>query len=166
MSHAFAVTIGSVEHAVSLDLQGRCAIDGRETEAAVSSLGNGRYAVMLDGRPQVFGVRREGGMFILLHEGREIAVSVESERERAMRRVMPAQPPGTHKNEIVAPMPALVVRISVAKGDTVVEGQALLALEAMKMENEIKAPRAGRVREVRVQQGVAVEKGGILIVLE
>jgi pyruvate carboxylase subunit B len=93
-------------------------------------------------------------------------VTVETDRERALRLVAPVQIAGKARNEIVAPMPALVVRIHVAAGDAVHEGQALLALEAMKMENEIKAPRNGIVREIRATPGVAVEKGGVLIVLE
>ena len=93
---------------------------------------------------------------MFVHEGREVPVAVLSDHERAMRRAMPVQASGVQKNEIVAPMPALVMRIHVAEGDPVTEGQPLLSLEAMKMENEIRAPRAGRIREVRVRQGVLI----------
>ena len=86
--------------------------------------------------------RRTGSTYLFVHEGREVPVIVESDHEREMRRVMPVQATGPQKNEIVAPMPALVVRIHVAEGDEVAEGQPLLALEAMKMENVISAPRA------------------------
>jgi biotin carboxyl carrier protein len=63
-------------------------------------------------------------------------------------------------------MPALVVRVEVKAGDEVREGQGLLVLEAMKMENEIRSPQAGKVREVFVSNGKAVEKGELLLLLE
>ena len=66
-------------------------------------------------------------------------------------------------SEIRAPMPGLVLRITVEAGQEVAAGDTLLVLEAMKMENAIKAPAAGVVAEVHVGQGVAVEKGALLV---
>ncbi len=60
-------------------------------------------------------------------------------------------------------MPGRVVRMLVAKGDTVRKGQGLLILEAMKMENEIQAPADGVVDEVFVQAGQTVEGGADLL---
>jgi acetyl-CoA/propionyl-CoA carboxylase biotin carboxyl carrier protein len=59
-----------------------------------------------------------------------------------------------------------VVRVEVNVGDTVEEGQVLLVIEAMKMENEVAAPVAGRVKEVLVQAGARVSEGDPLVVLE
>jgi biotin carboxyl carrier protein len=60
-------------------------------------------------------------------------------------------------------MPGRVVRVLVAKGDTVARGAGLLILEAMKMENEIQAPAAGVVDEVFVTAGQTVELGAELV---
>ena len=162
----YTTTIGDTVHHVTFDGNGRCEVDGKPVDLQVTPQPGGRYAVLLGVTPWSFTVRREGAAVIVSSGGRECAVNVESDRERALRRVAPVQNAGKSRNEIVAPMPALVVRIHVAAGDAVQEGQALLALEAMKMENEIKAPRSGIVREVRATQGGAVEKGEVLIVLE
>lgn len=62
-----------------------------------------------------------------------------------------------------APMPGLVLRVDAAAGGTVEQGQTLLVLEAMKMENNLKSPVAGEVAEVFVQPGQAVEKGAPLL---
>ena len=58
---------------------------------------------------------------------------------------------------IDAPMPGKVVRVLVKVGDEVQEGQGLVVVEAMKMENELKSPKAGRVTGLQAQEGAAVE---------
>ena len=68
--------------------------------------------------------------------------------------------------DIKAPMPGLVLQISVGPGDTVEKGDPLLILEAMKMENVLKAPGSGTVKKVSVNQGQAVEKNQLLIEME
>ncbi len=69
-----------------------------------------------------------------------------------------------HKvDEVKAPMPGLVLQILVAPGEEVKKGDALLVLEAMKMENIIKSPGDGTVGEIAVQKGQAVEKGQVLL---
>lgn len=66
-------------------------------------------------------------------------------------------------NDIKAPMPGLIVGINVQPGDTVRKGDAVLILEAMKMENLIKAPGEGTIRNIRVAKGDRVEKNQVLI---
>ncbi|CAM5766983.1 3-methylcrotonyl-CoA carboxylase subunit alpha [Labrys miyagiensis] len=67
---------------------------------------------------------------------------------------------------IVSPMPGLVLSVSTVAGDTVEKGQALVVIEAMKMEHTVAAPRAGRVRSVDVGVGDQVTAGAELVVLE
>ena len=67
---------------------------------------------------------------------------------------------------IVAPMPGRVVRILVGPGDEVAVRQAVVVVEAMKMENELRSPKAGRVKDVSVVVGASVEAGRVLIVVE
>jgi 3-methylcrotonyl-CoA carboxylase alpha subunit len=68
--------------------------------------------------------------------------------------------------EIRSPMPGRVIRIAAAEGATVLRGQTLLVLEAMKMQNEIPAPRGGTVREVRVTEGESITADRVVAVLE
>ena len=67
--------------------------------------------------------------------------------------------------QIMAPMPGKVIDILVKEGETVLEYQDVLILEAMKMENELRAPRAGVVHEVRVKPGDQVALGQVLVTL-
>jgi biotin carboxyl carrier protein len=64
-----------------------------------------------------------------------------------------------------APMPGKVVRVLVKAGDEVQEGQGLVVVEAMKMENELKSPKAGKVIELHAVEGATVESGAKLAVV-
>jgi len=66
-------------------------------------------------------------------------------------------------SNIKAPMPGLVLNILVGEGADVKKGDALLVLEAMKMENILKSPADGIVKKVSVKKGMAVEKNQVLI---
>jgi acetyl/propionyl-CoA carboxylase alpha subunit len=65
-----------------------------------------------------------------------------------------------------APMPGKVIKVLVALGETVSEGQALLVLEAMKMEHSLRAPHAGIVRDIRAGEGEQVAADQVLVVVE
>ncbi|HEX3386534.1 MAG TPA: acetyl-CoA carboxylase biotin carboxyl carrier protein subunit, partial [Mucilaginibacter sp.] len=68
-----------------------------------------------------------------------------------------------HISEVKAPMPGLVLKISVKVGDVVKKGDNLFVLEAMKMENIIKSPADVTIRTIRIKPGDKVEKGQVLI---
>ena len=67
---------------------------------------------------------------------------------------------------VEAPMPGKVLEVKVSAGDEVAAGDALLVLEAMKMENVLRAPRDGKIERVDAQVGEAVEKGAVLVAYE
>lgn len=71
-----------------------------------------------------------------------------------------------HIKEVKAPMPGLVLEIDVTEGQEVKEGDRLLILSAMKMENVIQIQSAGKIKKVYVKAGQAVDKGQIMIELE
>ena len=66
---------------------------------------------------------------------------------------------------VTAPMPGNILKVAVSQGQTVKEGELLLVLEAMKMENEIFAPKAGTVAQVLVQKGATVDTGATMVVI-
>lgn len=69
-------------------------------------------------------------------------------------------------NDIKAPMPGIIIGIEIKKGDQIKEGDTLLILEAMKMENAIICPKDATVKTVLVKTGDTVEKNKLLIELE
>lgn len=69
-------------------------------------------------------------------------------------------------NDIKAPMPGLILEISVKEAQAVKENDALLILEAMKMENVINSPRDGVIKSISVKKGETVDKNALLIEFE
>ena len=66
---------------------------------------------------------------------------------------------------VKSPMPGNILKINVSQGQKVKEGDVLIVLEAMKMENDIVAPKAGSVAQIAVSKGQVVETGSPLIVI-
>ena len=76
-----------------------------------------------------------------------------------------AAAPVADGEQITAPMPGNIWDVKCSQGQTVAEGDVLLILEAMKMENEIMAPCAGKVVSLTVEKGDSVEAGQVLVVI-
>ena len=66
----------------------------------------------------------------------------------------------------MSPMPGKIVKLLVKAGDQVQEGQTLLVMEAVKMQDELKTSTTGTVKTVHVQEGAAVETGASLVTVE
>lgn len=67
--------------------------------------------------------------------------------------------------KVTAPMPGTILDIKVSVGDTVEAGQAIMVLEAMKMENDVNAPCAGKILSINTTKSSAVETGAVLAVI-
>ncbi|HEV2251348.1 MAG TPA: acetyl-CoA carboxylase biotin carboxyl carrier protein subunit [Candidatus Limnocylindria bacterium] len=96
-------------------------------------------------------------------DGDEVRLDVADERAVAAGRAGARVASG--REEIRAPMPGLLKRLHVAEGARVAAGDALVTLEAMKMENELRAAHAGTVGRIAVAEGTKVEGGALLVVI-
>jgi acetyl/propionyl-CoA carboxylase alpha subunit len=136
------------------------------------------YLASVDGQPCDFDLLdSQPGLLSLRFEGRPISlywaaenttqwVSLDGctyglEKPKPRRQVSAAE--DSLGEAVRAPMPAQVLGLQVAEGDLVEKGQALMLLEAMKMEIQIKAPLAGRVVRMLVSVGQSVEKDQLLV---
>jgi biotin carboxyl carrier protein len=160
-------------------------VDGRALRVEVTRA-NGRFAVTLAGRPmEIDFVSTDRHFASLLVAGHSYEVALEprtggyavflqgdvlevqlQDASSAARAPAAADTPRGGPARVQAPMPGKIVRVLASVGQEVTNGQGLVVMEAMKMENELRAARAGRVREVRVAEGEAVETGALLVVLE
>ncbi len=126
-------------------------------------LGTTHYRLTAEGASRVVGIRRQADGWTVTAGADRVVVRVEPDlpvvrRERAG--------PSAAVREIRAPMPGLVVAVEVAAGATVAQGQAVVIMEAMKMQMEIRAPAPGRVRGVHVAAGQDVAGGTLLVTLD
>lgn len=78
----------------------------------------------------------------------------------------PAAAPAAGGTAVKSPMPGNILEVKVNAGDTVAEGQVLMVLEAMKMENDIVAPKAGTVASVNVKKGDGVNRDDLLATIQ
>ena len=131
-----------------------------------------KYKVTLNGR--TYEVEVEAGKAMLLDEYEAVVPSapaaapapVAAAPAAAPAAALAAAPAAPVAGEAVtAPMPGNILKVNVTAGQAVKEGDLLVVLEAMKMENEIFAPKAGTVAQVLVQKGSTVDTGATMVVL-
>jgi biotin carboxyl carrier protein len=134
-------------------------------EVDARATGPGVYSLLIDGVSYTAGVFDRNGMRVVEVGGESYEIAVEEETRHIIR-TQGGKAGGGRSRTLTAPLPGKISRVAVRPGDTVQAGDALLVIEAMKMENEFKASGAGTVVEVRVAPGQAVNAGDVLIVME
>lgn len=128
-----------------------------------------KYRVTLNNR--IYEVEVEEGQAILVDEYEACAPAVNSAPAAAAAPATAAAPAAPSGGSLAAgevvksPMPGSILKINVSEGQKVNEGDVLLILEAMKMENEVIAPKAGTVAQIAVAKGAVVETGAPLLVI-
>lgn len=114
----------------------------------------------------------EGDRVRVMVDGEPVIVSLDDVAQAGVEPVasgadvQSASADGGGENVVRSPLPAVVLSIDVAVGDSVAAGDRVCVLEAMKMEQELVAPSGGRVRAVRVQKGQSVLIGQTIVELE
>jgi acetyl/propionyl-CoA carboxylase alpha subunit len=165
----YIVRLNDTEKSVSLDVDGVRYESDAPVPAKLSDIERSPVEVVKLGSKvyQAIVEKREGrGRYTIWINGYRFDVEAMDERTRAIRELSAANAAPTGPAPIKAPMPGLIVRVSVKPGDNVIAGQGVVVMEAMKMENELRATAAGRVKSVKILAGAAVEKGQMLVELE
>jgi propionyl-CoA carboxylase alpha chain len=120
----------------------------------------------VDGAPLVLKVGKISGGFRIRTRGADMKVHVRTPRQAELAKLMPEKLPPDTSKFLLCPMPGLVVKINVAEGDEVQEGQALATVEAMKMENILRAEKKAVVKAVKAKPGDSLAVDAVIIEFE
>jgi acetyl/propionyl-CoA carboxylase alpha subunit len=139
-------------------------LDGRPIEAEILESHGHLLTVRVGGRVFEITWWREGGACHMDLGGPPVTVEILEPHEREAARQ--GAPEERAKREIRAAMPGKVVAVKVKQGEEVRQGQGLVVVEAMKMENEVPSPKTGKVTALEVVPGQTIEKGALLLSIE
>ena len=123
------------------------------------------YSMILNGRSYEASVYSSATHLEVLVQGQLFQVNVEEERQKRLRESTGGVSLQEGEFNLKAPMPGMIVAVPVEDGQAVEQGENLVILESMKMQNELKAPRAGTVSRVRVKIGDNVDQQQVLLTL-
>lgn len=132
---------------------------GESLQASYRLVRDGELVATLNGDRSGVSFHRKGNTLTLVHSGAAIAFEIVDPMEADL------SDEGAG-GAITAPLPGKIIKLSTEKGAKVKKGDALMILEAMKMEHTIAAPTAGTVADVNFGEGDQVEEGAVLIALE
>ena len=122
--------------------------------------------LMVGDEPVVIKVGKIPMGFRMRLRGADLKVHVRTPRQHDLAGLMLEKAPPDTSKYLLCPMPGLVVKINVAVGDEVQEGQALATVEAMKMENILKAERKGVVKAVKASAGASLKVDDVILEFE
>lgn len=170
MSKRYIVSINQQEYEVLLLADNRVVVNGEELPYHVASRTHGELSLLLDGLSYEVhaadtSLDSQTNDVTFLLNGMEIRATVDDPSSLLLKTLLRTQHRSSGTRQLRAPMPGLVTKIEVQKGEVVQAGQGLIILEAMKMENEIRSPEAATIEEIHVNSGTAVEKGSLLITI-
>ena len=168
---AWVVSLGGMVHPVEVraDREGSTVVFGDGAALRVASdwtPGQPLARLLVDDAPLVMKVAKIPGGFRVRLRGADLRAHVRTPRQAALAALMLEKAPPDTSRFLLCPMPGLVVRIAVAEGDEVQEGQALAAVEAMKMENLLRAERKAVVKMIRVAVGASLKVDDVIMEFE
>lgn len=159
---------GDKAYNVSLEKAG-FRVDGVAQDAEIRVISDVELHVVSNGKSYtvfVEAVKREEKQVLLNIGGKRAEVSLTTEMDQLLAKMGLSGMAAKKASDIKAPMPGLIRGISVEVGAAVKKGDAVIILEAMKMENVIKSPNDGVVKKIAVKIGESVDKNQLLIAFE
>lgn len=141
-------------------------INGEKAELDLVAVGKSAFHVIWNNKAysvEVLAADYAQKSFSIRVNGRDYAIQAQDHFDELLEKMGLHTLAGARVEHIKAPMPGLVLEVMVEPGQTVQKGDAVLILEAMKMENVLKAGSDGTVQSVEVRKGQAVEKNTLLI---
>ncbi len=140
-------------------------VDGQQKHIHLVKLSEKLYQLIYNGKVFIGEVTQKGSDFTVRFKDELMQIELLDEKNMLIERMGIKSSKNKSSGQIKSPMPGLVVELNVRKGDVVKQGQGLLVLEAMKMQNEIKAPMDGEVKDIAIKVNEPVEKNQLLLTI-
>lgn len=159
----------TVNNSKNFEVNDKSIVNEQEKNIDISEISNNNYHLLIDNksyRGQLVSFNREEKKLILLINGNEYEVCLKDKTDLLLQQMGISASSSAKHNQFKAPMPGLIRSILVTVGQQVKKGEAIIVLEAMKMENSLKAPADLKVKNIHVSVGQAVEKGQLMLELE
>lgn len=141
-------------------------IDGVSFEWDVINTKGDNYSIIKDNKSynvEVLNVKPDEKSFLIKVDGIKYSLNAKDKYDELLHSLGMDNLASKKVADLKAPMPGLVLEISVEVGQEVVKGDTLLILEAMKMENVIKSPTDGVIKSISVSQSETVEKNQVIL---
>ncbi len=141
-------------------------IDGKPFPADVIEYSNGKFHILLNNRSytaEILSHDKETKSFSILVGKSVINVQLKDRYDELLLQMGIDETSSKKVNNIVAPMPGMVLQVMVENNQEIKKGDAIVVLEAMKMENILKAPGDGIVKKIHVIKGDKVEKNQVMV---
>lgn len=145
---------------------GNLMVDGHPLDWDLQEIEPGRFHAIVGSRSvnmEVVEANYAEKTFVIKVDGRQFTYQLKDRFDQLLEKMGLNQLASQKVSELKAPMPGLVLEFKVNPGDEVQKGDALVVLEAMKMENILKSPADGTVKAIAVNKGQTVEKNEVII---
>jgi acetyl/propionyl-CoA carboxylase alpha subunit len=162
---------GDSEYRIELNDAGNSTgtINGENFSCDLLDSGSNRFHVIRDNKSyelEILDADLEAKTMLVKVNGRDYEVALNDRYDELLKSLGMDKVLGAKVNEMKAPMPGLVLDIRVSEGQALAKGEAIIVLEAMKMENILKSPADVTVKKIIAKKGNAVEKNQVLVTFE
>ena len=157
----YVTVIDDQSYEIEIDNDGAILVNGELRDVDFLNLGGSLYSIITENKSLEAVIDDDEGKIAVMMGGQLFETQVLD--ERAMLLMQRRGGLKITSGEVNAPMPGLIVMVTVELGQNVEQGDTVVILESMKMQNELKSPVAGVVTAIHVEASQAVDKGDMLV---
>jgi biotin carboxyl carrier protein len=163
----FSISLNGDKMILSFTKNGNVQIGDKEHSYELIPLNHYDYLLKIDNRVyELHNNKINSESFSITVNGRAVELNIRTALQEKAAKLIEKAVVKNSKAEVKAPMPGMVLKIRKSIGDNVNQGESLLILEAMKMENDLKSPVDGIIKNIYVKEGAPVDKGSALFLIE
>lgn len=157
----YVTLVNGERYEIEIDSEGLIRVNGETHDVDFLNLGGSLYSIITENKSLEAVIDDDEDKIAVMMDGRLFETQVLD--ERAMLLIQRRGGLSSSSGEVQAPMPGLIVLITAEIGQTVAQGDTLVILESMKMQNELKSPVDGIVTAIHAEAGQAVDKNSLLV---